>query len=121
MDWITILILAVLLAAIFLLKRSSLISPTEATSHLKRGALVIDVRTAAEFASGHLPDTINLPLGEIETSLPRRVQDKNQVLLLHCQAGGRSAEARKKLIAMGYLSAYNLGSYNRAAQILKGK
>jgi phage shock protein E len=121
MDWITILILAVLLAAIFLLRRSILISPTEATSHLKRGAIVIDVRTAAEFASGHLPDTINLPLGEIEKSLPHRVKDKNQVLLLHCQAGGRSAEARKKLIALGYLNAFNLGSYSRAAQILKNR
>lgn len=121
MNWITILILAAMLAAVFLLRRSGLISPAEAANYLKKGALVIDVRTAGEYASGHLPKAINLPLGEIESSLPRRVKDKNQVLLLHCQAGGRSAEARKKLLALGYVNTFNLGSYSRAAQIVKGR
>jgi phage shock protein E len=121
MNWITILILAAMLATIILLRRSDLVSATEAAAHLKNGALVIDVRTAGEFASGHLPNAINLPLDEIESALPRRVTDKSQVLLLHCQAGGRSAEASKKLIALGYLNAFNLGSYHRAEQILKGK
>ncbi len=121
MNWITILILAAMLAAVFLLRRSGLVSAAEAASHLKKGALVIDVRTAGEYASGHLPKAINLPLGEIESSLPRRVKDKSQVLLLHCQAGGRSAEARKKLLALGYVNTFNLGSYSRAAQIVKGR
>jgi len=121
MNWIAILILAALLVAIILLRRSGLAKATEAAAHLKKGAMVIDVRTAGEFACGHLPNAINLPLDEIESSLPRRVKDKEQVLLLHCQAGGRSAEARKKLIALGYLNALNLGSYGRAAQIVKGK
>ena len=121
MNWITILILAALLATIILLRRSGTIAPAEAAAHLKKGALVIDVRTAGEFNSGHLPNAINLPLDEIETALPRRVKDKNQVLLLHCQAGGRSSQARKKLIALGYGNAYNMGSYSRAAQIVDGK
>lgn len=82
---------------------------------------MIDVRSAGEFASGHLPGAINLPLGEIERSLPLKVKDKNQVLLLHCQAGGRSSQARKKLIALGYLKAFNLGSFDRAAEIVRGK
>jgi phage shock protein E len=121
MNWITILILATMLVALILLRRSGLISPAEAANHLKNGAVVIDVRTASEFASGHLSNTINIPLDEIEATLPRRVKDKSQVLLLHCQAGGRSAEARKRLIALGYLNVFNLGSYSRAAQIVKGK
>jgi phage shock protein E len=121
MNWIAILILTALLAAVFLLRRSGLISPADAAAYLKRGALVIDVRTEGEFASGHLPSAINLPLGEIEWSLPLKVNDKNQVLLLHCQAGGRSREATKKLIALGYLNAFNLGSYDRAAQIVRDK
>lgn len=84
MNWITILILATMLLALILLRRSGLISPAEAANHLKRGAIVIDVRTAGEFASGHLPNAINLPLDEVESSLQRRVKDKDQVLLLHC-------------------------------------
>lgn len=121
MNWITILILAAMMVAIILLRRSGLIAPAEAAAHLKNGALVIDVRTAGEFSSGHLPNAINLPLDGIETSLPREVKDKNQVLLLHCQAGGRSSQARKKLSALGYVNAYNMGSYSRAAQIVDGK
>jgi phage shock protein E len=89
--------------------------------HLRNGALLIDVRTGAEFASGHLPDAINLPLDEIETELPRRVRDKSQVLLLHCQSGVRGGVAKKKLNALGYTNAFNLGSYGRAERILGAK
>ena len=79
------------------------------------------MRTAGEFGSGHLPNTINLPLDEIESSLPRRVKDKNQVILLHCQSGMRSGVAKKKLNGLGYANAFNLGSYGRAEQIASGK
>jgi phage shock protein E len=121
MNWTAILITAAVFAIFFLLKRSGQVSAKDAQGYLKSGALVIDVRSAAEFASGHLPNAINLPLGEIESSLPHRVQDKSQVLLLHCHSGMRSGVARKKLIALGYSNAFNLGSYGRAAQIVKGK
>jgi rhodanese-related sulfurtransferase len=43
------------------------------------------------------------------------------VLLLHCHSGMRSGMARKKLVALGYTHAFNLGSYSRAVQIVKGK
>jgi rhodanese-related sulfurtransferase len=86
---------------------------------LKNGALVIDVRSSGEFASGHLPVAINVPLDEIETVLPQRVKDKNQVLLLHCQSGTRSGMAKTKLKRMGYPNVFNLGSYGRAETILK--
>ncbi len=121
MNWITVLIVAVVLTIVLLLKRCGQISSKDASAHLKKGALLIDVRSEAEFSSGHLPNAINIPLGEIESTLPHQVKDKNQVLLLHCQAGGRSSQARKKLIELGYLNAFNLGSYSRAAQIVTGK
>ena len=118
MNWTVVCVILAVFLVISLLKRSGQISAKEALAYLKNGALVIDVRTAAEFASGHLPNTINLPLDEIESSLPRRVRDKNQVLLLHCQSGMRSSEAARKLKALGYAHAYNLGSYGRAAEIV---
>lgn len=110
-----------ILAILFFLKRPGQISSKDAQAHLKSGALVIDVRTPAEFNSGHLPGAINLPLDGIEASLPRRVQDKRQVLLLHCQSGMRSGAAVKKLQGLGFVNAYNLGSYVRAEQIVSGK
>jgi phage shock protein E len=110
-------ILLIVLTAFILLKRAGQISTKKALAHLKNGALVIDVRTPSEFSSGHLPSAINLPLDQIETALPRRVKDKSQVILLHCQSGMRSGVAKKKLNALGYSNAFNLGSYGRAAEI----
>ena len=118
MNWTLVFVAVVILAVYFALKRSGLISSQEARARLKNGALLIDVRTAGDFGSGHLPNAINLPLDEIETSMPRRVKDKNQVILLHCQSGMRSGVARRKLNGLGYSNAYNLGSYARAAQIV---
>jgi phage shock protein E len=117
---IAFIILAVF-TALILLKCTGRISTKEALAHLKSGALVIDVRTPSEFSSGHMPSAINLPLDQIETALPRRVKDKSQVILLHCQSGMRSGVAKKKLNALGYSNAYNLGSYGRAAEIVGGK
>jgi rhodanese-related sulfurtransferase len=120
MHWIAILIIAAVVAAIFMLKQSGQIASDDALAFLKNGALVIDVRSRGEFNSGHLPAAINLPLDEIETALPSCVKDKNQVLLLHCQSGMRSGMARQKLKGMGYPNTFNLGSLARAQQIVEG-
>jgi phage shock protein E len=106
---------------VFILKRIDQISPKDAVAYLKNGAMVIDVRSPGEFNSAHLPNAINLPLGEIESVLPRRVKDKNQVLLLHCHSGMRSGMAKRKLKVLGYANAFNLGSYGRAERILSGR
>ena len=118
---VTLIALAVIVLLFALLKRVGQVSPSNAQSYLKNGALVIDVRSPAEFASGHLPSAINVPLPEIETALPRRVKDKSQVLLLHCQSGMRSGVASKKLKHIGYANAFNLGSYGRAAKLVNSK
>ena len=119
MNWTPILIFTAVVAVVFVMKRAGQISAKAALMHLKKGALVIDVRGPGEFNSGHLRTAINIPLDEIETVLPRRVKDKNHVLLLHCASGTRSGMARRKLKSMGYANAFNLGSYGRAESILK--
>jgi phage shock protein E len=120
-NWIPTLVFAGGAIAFFRFNRSGQISAKAAAAHLKSGALVIDVRSPGEFSSGHLTNAINLPLDEIETALPQRVKDKNQVLLLHCASGMRSGMAKSKLNGMGYTNAFNLGSYGRAAEIVDGK
>ena len=118
-NWTPLLIFAGAGIVFFLLKRSGQISAKAALTHLKNGARVIDVRSPGEFNSGHLPAVLNLPLDEIETGLPKRVKDRNQVLLLHCASGMRSGVATRKLKGMGYANVFNLGSYGRAASILR--
>ena len=120
MNWTPLLIIPVVVAIVFAMKRAGQISVQDALAHLKDGALLIDVRSPGEFNSGHLPTAINIPLDEIETILPRRVKDKSQVLLLHCLSGGRSGIAQQQIKGMGYQNVFNLGSYGRARQIVNG-
>jgi phage shock protein E len=121
MTWTTLPVLAVILIVFWLARHATQIPERDALVLLQAGALVIDVRTAGEFVAGHLPVAVNLPLNEIERSVTRRVESKDQVLLLHCQSGTRSQQAVKKLRAMGYEKAYNLGSYARAENIVAHK
>jgi len=102
-------------------RRSGQIPRKAAAEHLKNGALVIDVRSAAEFDSGHLSQAINMPVDEIETFATSQVKDKHRVLLLHCQSGIRSGMATKRLARIGYSNVFNLGSYERAFRIVSGR
>jgi phage shock protein E len=121
MNWTALLTAATVIVACFLFRHAGLISAKKARTHLKNGALVVDVRTVGEFVSGHLPIAVNLPVNELETSMTSYVKDKKQVILVHCQSGIRSSIAKKKLKAMGYANTFNLGTYARATQIVNGK
>jgi len=118
MKWTTLLVIVALVAIVLVLKQSGQISAASAAEYLHKGAIVIDVRSPGEYNAEHLPNAVNIPLDVIETAIPQRVGDKNQVLLLHCQSGMRSAIAMKKLKAIGYVNAFNLGSFARAKEIV---
>ena len=118
MNWIVIAIPVVVVLAYSMMKRAGGISPEKARDYLRSGALVIDVRSPGEFNAGHLPNAVNLPVDEIDITLPGRLKDKNRVLLLYCQSGMRSGMARSRLAGLGYAHAFNLGSYARAARIV---
>ena len=121
MNWTNLLVFFAVLAILLLMKRAGQIAAKQARARLKEGALVIDVRTAGEYDAEHLERAINIPLGEIESALPRLVKDKSQVLLLHCQSGMRSGMAKSKAKALGYANSYNLGSFARAREVVEGK
>ncbi|WP_405827586.1 MULTISPECIES: rhodanese-like domain-containing protein [unclassified Streptomyces] len=63
---------------------------------------VVDVRTPAEFASGHLPDAVNIPLDRIGRALPElREAAGRKPLLLVCSSGTRSDNATATLASHG--------------------
>jgi phage shock protein E len=111
-------LLLMLVALYFYLWRSSQAAIKYAREYQTRGGLLIDVRSPAEYKSGHLPKAINLPLNELDAYVPRLAQDKDQILLLHCKTGLRSELAAQRLRRQGYANAFNLGSYGRAARLL---
>jgi rhodanese-related sulfurtransferase len=118
MSLIAFCVVLVLAIGYMAMKRSGQISSKEATDFLKSGAIVIDVRSANEFDSGHIIRAQNIPLDRIEMTALSVVRDKNKVLLLHCSTGVRSNIAKKKLLELGYKNVFNLGSYERAAKII---
>lgn len=65
--------------------------------HRSKKYTVVDVREPHEYAGGHIPGAVNLPLSKFD---PARVPKGGQVVLI-CQAGGRSAAALKKMKAAG--------------------
>ncbi|MBU6403040.1 MAG: rhodanese-like domain-containing protein [Verrucomicrobia bacterium] len=118
MNWFLAAGTAVSIGAWLILKRLSFVSPALARQHLAADALVIDVRSPAEFAAGHLRGAVNLPLDRLAGELPQRVPDKDRVLLLHCLSGGRSGLAQLQARRLGYPNALNLGSLARARRII---
>lgn len=69
---------------------------------------VIDVRTPAEFATGHVPGAINIPLDQIGQRLQDIPAAKDQPLLVYCRSGRRAGLAEDVLSDAGYSSLYNL-------------
>lgn len=61
-------------------------------------AVVLDVRSAEEYAQGHVPGAVNLPLDDLPQAAPRFA---GQDVVTVCQAGGRSAQAAQVLEAAG--------------------
>ena len=120
-SWAGFLVVLVLAIVYMYIKRSGQISSKEATEYLRDGAMLIDVRSASEFESGHILQAYNMPLDRIEVVIPGVVKDKNKVLLLHCSTGVRSGIAKKKLEGMGYKNVFNLGSFQRAGKVVMGR
>ncbi|HMQ74604.1 MAG TPA: rhodanese-like domain-containing protein [Flavobacteriales bacterium] len=80
------------------------------------GAQVIDVRTPAEFASGHLDGAINLDWtgGVLEQRMSEL--DKEAPVLVYCASGRRSAAAANALRESGFRTVSDLGGGIRAWQ-----
>ena len=74
---------------------SAALSPEEARRYIRNtaGLLVIDVRSQKEFADGHLPHAVNMPLYAFHHLVKNIPQDS--AVLLHCQYGYRSLQAYK--------------------------
>lgn len=72
--------------------------------------VVLDVRTPEEYASGHIVNARLLTLDAIdELSAVEVAPDKTAPVLVYCRSGVRSAEAARKLAALGYEQVYDFG------------
>lgn len=87
-----------------------LIDPAQAIRLLDAGtAQAVDVREPDEYAAGHIPGAVLLPVGQVREKAAALLPDKAARLLVYCRTGRRSAAACKQLQQMGYTAVANLG------------
>ena len=74
--------------------------------------IILDVRRADEFASGHIPNAINIPNEDIGTARIPELPDEDLLILVYCRSGNRSKQASEKLAALGYTNIVEFGGIN---------
>ena len=61
---------------------------------------IVDVRDPEEFAEGHIQNSINIPVASFASQ--SGVLDKKKKIIVYCNSGGRSYNAYRKLMKLGY-------------------
>lgn len=80
----------------------------DARTLVANGALLLDVRTPSEFASGHIDGAVNIPVQELERRIAE-IHDRRRPIVVYCQSGRRSAAATQMLRSAGYAEVHDLG------------
>ena len=79
------------------------VDPAAVRQQLQTDALVIDVRQDEEWATGHIPGARHVPKSHFESRIEGIAQDKDQLVILYCASGQRSAWAARTLLEdLGY-------------------
>lgn len=93
-------------------ENSKLISYMDAKEKIiNEGAIVVDVRTEAEYNEKHIEGSVLLTLDTIdEVSVSNVIDSKDTPIIVYCRSGNRSNQALTKLESLGYKEVYDLGS-----------
>jgi phage shock protein E len=79
----------------------------------EQGALLLDVRTIAEYQEHHLPNSLLIPHDEVARRIDEVLQaqggDKRKPIVVFCRRGGRAQTAKTVLLANGFTEVTNLG------------
>jgi rhodanese-related sulfurtransferase len=112
------LILVVLMAAsgavliwpaiVRLLSGGREVGTLEATRLINNNAVVLDVRDAAEFASGHIPNARHIPLAELDKRVNELAKFKEKPIIISCKDGIRAGQAMRMLIKNQFTQVYQL-------------
>ena len=84
------------------------VGPTEAVRLMNQGAALVDVRSKAEFDSGHILDARHVPQEEIAQAAETLKRFKEKVVIVCCESGMRSGSAARVLQAQGFTKVVNL-------------
>jgi rhodanese-related sulfurtransferase len=76
--------------------------PTTTVSEVADDAVIIDVREANEWAAGHAPNAVHIPLGDLPSRLADLPDTDAGTVAVTCRSGGRSSRAVAWLTQQGY-------------------
>ena len=94
----------------FLKKLFSRGPKTDFAELLRKGAVIVDVRTPGEYKSGHIKGSLNIPVDQIR-SKTAELKKKGKPVITCCRSGSRSAMARTILTSAG-IECYNGGAWD---------
>jgi phage shock protein E len=77
---------------------------------LKKGGIIIDVRTKGEYQDGHIKGSVNIPLNALSANFSKLKKDRP--IITCCASGIRSASAKGILKSNGFNEVYNGGSWS---------
>ena len=103
----TYILIAVLIVGFLFYSRAQAnvptISPEEAREYLTNSNYkFIDVRTDDEYDSGHIPNSMHIPLHQIQDRMSEIDSLKNKNIIAYCRSGARSSKATKILVKAGF-------------------
>ena len=85
------------------------VDPAKATELINHeDAVVVDVRSIAEFNKSHIINSVNIPLNGFKDQLTQLEKHKDKPIVVCCQSGSRSGAAVRMLQKEGYTGAKNL-------------
>ena len=84
------------------------VGPTEAVRLMNQGAVLVDVRSQAEFDSGHILDARHVPQDQVAQAAETLKRFKDKVVIMSCESGMRSSAAARVLQAQGFTNVVNL-------------
>jgi phage shock protein E len=89
-----------------------------AWTQVREGALLVDVRSQAEFDAGHLEGALHIPHDEITARAAELGDDMNRAIVVYCRSGHRSGLAQESLNELGFVKVHNGGGFEgmRAAK-----
>lgn len=94
------------------------VSPnTDLKNIIDQGAFLVDVRTSAEFAGGHVKGSVNIPVDKIQSQLAQFKGKKH--IVVFCLSGGRSSQAKLFLERNGFKNVVNGVTWRHVNQLVK--
>lgn len=104
--------LAIAIALVLVAPSALAARPHSPKKLVNDGAVLLDVRSEAEFKTRHIDGAINIPLPDLPYFL-EELGSKDRPVVVYCQSGGRSKEAARLLRHVGFRTVVDLGAMQR--------